>query len=50
MKQIMNHMFINSNVCMNGGSQMIMIMMNGVKTNQFESNCLNVVACYSYVL
>ena len=50
MKQMMNHICINHNVCMNGGSkqvlfqmimmvnmiiQMIMILMNGVKTTQF---------------
>ena len=48
---MMNNMFMNHNLCMNGGSkqvlfqmimmanmiiQMIMILMNGVKTNQFK--------------
>ena len=51
MQQMMNNMFIDYNVCMNGGSkqvlfqmimmvnmiiQMIMILMNGVKTSQFN--------------
>ena len=51
MKQMMKDMFINHNVCMNGGSnkvlfqmimmvnmiiQMIMMVMNEVKTHQFK--------------
>ena len=51
MKHMMNNMFIKHNICMNGGSkqvlfqiimmvnmiiQMIMMVMNEVKTNQFK--------------